>query len=128
MESDSRFFQELGVPGITTTEDLIWPTNDLVNAAGWLMGSGDKTPEFSSSGWQGYQNPSSWESSDSLTETMRSLTHSPEIVLETTRKITLDVGGLIDYVISRAICLGRAPGFRKKDVEQALVTSIIEIA
>jgi hypothetical protein len=96
VESDSRFFQELGVPGITTTEDLIWPTNDLVNAAGWLMGSGDKTPEFSSSGWQGYQNPSSWESSDSLTETMRSLTHSPEIVLETTRKITLDVGGLID--------------------------------
>jgi hypothetical protein len=96
LEIEGRFFQEIGVSGASGGGDIGWSNNDLMNAAGWLMGSGDKTPEFSSSGWTGYQHPSSWEASDSLSETMRSLSHTPEALAESVRKITLDVSGLID--------------------------------
>lgn len=30
-------------------------------------------------------------------------------------------------VIQRAICLGRTPGYRKRDVEQAFISSIVEV-
>ncbi|KAF2853603.1 hypothetical protein T440DRAFT_312119 [Plenodomus tracheiphilus IPT5] len=39
--------------------------------------------------------------------------------------ITVDVSRLIDEIIKRGVCLGRSPGFRRKDVDVAVRTAAI---
>jgi hypothetical protein len=92
----TRLFQELGMADTTTfgTQDELMWSADLNNATGWLMGSGDRTPEFTSSGWAKIGNPSPWEPSDAVIETFRSHSHTPE--LETMRKVTVDVTSLVN--------------------------------
>jgi hypothetical protein len=53
----ARLFPELG-----GWEASAWDNT----ATGWLMGSGDKTPDFITSGWQGVDNPASWDFADSV--------------------------------------------------------------
>jgi len=120
-----RLFQELGMGTVPAMEDIHWSED---NATAWLMGGGYKTPEFLSSGWNGFQEPSSWDVSDSLNNSLRSLSHSPDELANSIRKVTIDLGSLVDSLVSRAVCLGRGPGFRRKDMEQALVGSVIEVA
>jgi hypothetical protein len=124
-------------------------------AAGWLMGSGDKTPDFLSSGWSNVDNPAPWDYSDTVGVGASGdfdnygATHlaSVEASKSTAKKtVTIDVsklidgksqsGGIIDEVpwltptselIKTGICLGRAPGFRKRDLDRALNLSIIQV-
>jgi len=42
-----------------------------------------------------------------------------------TRTVTVDVSKMINELIQRGICLGRAPGFRKRDVDMAVARSIV---
>jgi hypothetical protein len=114
-----------------------WETGSnsaLDNAAtGWLMGSGDKTPDFLSSGWLGVEAPSAWDFSDSVGDSMddfsaSNLANPPSTAVEPVKKsITIDVSKLIDELIKTGICLGRAPGFRKRDVDRALNSAIIQV-
>jgi hypothetical protein len=95
---ETRLFQELGMADTTTIgpqDELMWSA-DLNNATGWLMGSGDRTPEFTSSGWAKIGNPSPWEPSDAVVETFRSHSHTPERTVETMRKVTVDVTSLVN--------------------------------
>jgi hypothetical protein len=91
---DPQLFQELGMPADAVGDDM-------ATATGWLMGSGSRTPEFVTqqndflaSGW----NQFFWNSSDTQTDTVDSSSQSlsPENAFDTLRKITVDVGGLID--------------------------------
>ncbi|KAF2236059.1 hypothetical protein EV356DRAFT_498889 [Viridothelium virens] len=41
------------------------------------------------------------------------------------RNVTIDVTRLIEELLKGGVCLGRAPGFRKKDVDRALETAMI---
>ncbi|KAF2100601.1 hypothetical protein NA57DRAFT_74203 [Rhizodiscina lignyota] len=43
------------------------------------------------------------------------------------RSVTVDVGKMIDELIRGAVCLGRTPGFRRTDVDQALHNSLIAV-
>jgi len=112
------------------------------------MGSGDKTPDFITSGWQGVDNPATWDFSDSVglyNDYGSSHLADPAAVVDTTsstntsasaqtqkqkpakKSVTIDVSKLIDELIKTGICLGRAPGFRKKDVDRALSSAIIQV-
>jgi len=124
-DATARLFPELGLGDSISSG---W-NNDLNNATGWLMGSGDRTPEFLSSGWSGISQPSGWDPVDALSALDAPQPQSPTVSNASlpSRRVTLDVGSFIDEVIKSGICLGRAPGFRKKDVEKSLISSIIEI-
>jgi hypothetical protein len=100
------------------------------------MGSGDKTPDFLASGWNDVQ----WTAADQIVmESVSPQQLQPQAVvavepqaqapqlLPKTKRITLDVGKLIDEVIRRAVCLGRAPGFRKEDVIHSVTASVIQV-
>jgi hypothetical protein len=72
-------------------------------ATGWLMGSGDKTPDFLSSGWSNVDNPAAWDYSDSVSVEgvfdNHGATHLASVVVTkpTTKKhVTIDVSKLID--------------------------------
>lgn len=41
--------------------------------------------------------------------------------------VTVEVSKLIDELIRRAVCIGRSPGFRRKDVDDALRASVISV-
>ncbi|KAF2450523.1 hypothetical protein P171DRAFT_141247 [Karstenula rhodostoma CBS 690.94] len=41
------------------------------------------------------------------------------------KKVLIDVSKLVDEIVKHGVCLGRAPGFRKKDVEMAFQASLI---
>ncbi|KAK5008696.1 hypothetical protein LTR16_012160 [Cryomyces antarcticus] len=41
------------------------------------------------------------------------------------RIVTIDVAKMIEELLKRAVCLGRTPGFRRKDVDQALKNAMI---
>jgi hypothetical protein len=126
-----RLFPELGGP-----DELNWSNADASAATGWLMGSGDKTPDFLASGWNDVQ----WTAADQIVmESVSPQQLQPQAVvavepqaqapqlLPKTKRITLDVGKLIDEVIRRAVCLGRAPGFRKEDVIHSVTASVIQV-
>lgn len=132
-----RLFPELGAASPNT----LW--NNA--AADWLMGSGNKTPDFLESGWSGYNKFSGWDMLDSV-GMVDSFAPSNVVTAEQTvqKQVTVDVSRFIDgespapkvgcahtdsdtELIKTAICLGRAPGFRKKDVDRALSASIIQV-
>jgi hypothetical protein len=91
-----RLFPELS--GWETGSNSAWDST----ATGWLMGSGDKTPDFLSSGWLGVEAPSTWDFSDSVGTSMddfaaTNLAEPPATVVEPVKKnITIDVSKLID--------------------------------
>ncbi|KAE9988823.1 hypothetical protein EG328_007427 [Venturia inaequalis] len=101
-------------------------------AAGWLMGSGDKTPDFLSSGWLSVDNPAAWDFSDTVGPSFDDY-GAPQLASvvgpkpKTKKNVTIDVSKLIDEIIKTGICLGRAPGFRKRDLDRALNSSIIQV-
>jgi len=119
--SSTGLFPELG-----DTADVSW-MNDSNAATGWLMGSGDRTPDFLSSGWASVTQPSSWDFADALPMEVPSLPRPGVVAAKTQRRIKIDVDLMIGELIKRGICLGRAPGFRRKDVDLALRNSIIQI-
>ncbi|TKA73691.1 hypothetical protein B0A49_04330 [Cryomyces minteri] len=41
------------------------------------------------------------------------------------RTVTIDVAKMIEELLKRVVCLGRAPGFRRKDVDEALKNAMI---
>lgn len=43
-----------------------------------------------------------------------------------TQPVTVDVSKLLDRIVEGSACLGRAPGFRRKDIDNALVMAIQE--
>ena len=49
-----------------------------------------------------------------------------DIVYRSQHPLTLDVGKLLDRMVDGSACLGRAPGFRRKDVDNALVMALQE--
>lgn len=69
-------------------------------AAGWLMGSGDKTPDFLNSGWSSVDNPAAWDYSDSIgTNFDEYASHlvAATVPKQVTKKtVTIDVSKLID--------------------------------
>lgn len=113
----TRLFPELGLNGSERG-------GEAYSAAAWLMGASVQTPDFLSpaEGWNGVQ-PGAWPAHP-LTPPA-SVSPKPS---HPTRVITFDIGSLIDYIIARGICLGRNPGFKRRDVERAVITSVIEVA
>ncbi|TLD38827.1 GPI inositol-deacylase [Venturia nashicola] len=121
---DSDSWNEIGV----WDSNASWDTA----ATGWLMGSGDKTPDFLNSGWSSVKNPASWDFSDTVGPHSDdyNASHLANAVApepKTKKNVTIDVSKLIDEIIKTGICLGRAPGFRKRDLDRALNSSIIQI-
>lgn len=92
-DATERLFQELGMGSVPGMEDLNWSED---SATSWLMGNGYKTPEFLSSGWNGFNEPSAWDASDSLDNSLRSHSHSPDHLANALRKVTIDLGALVD--------------------------------
>ncbi|QDS70645.1 hypothetical protein FKW77_000891 [Venturia effusa] len=125
LAQESRDWSEIGV----WDNSANWDTA----VAGWLMGSGDKTPDFLSSGWSSVDNPAAWDFSDTVGANFdvhgAPRLASPAVVPKTRAKknVTVDVSKLIDEIIKTGICLGRAPGFRKRDLDRALNSSIIQV-
>ncbi|KAF2668134.1 hypothetical protein BT63DRAFT_414168 [Microthyrium microscopicum] len=123
-DATARLFPELGLGDSISSAWM----NDANIAASWLMGGGSRTPEFPASGWSSAQPPSLWDPLDALgslelpPSDSTSRSKSPSM-----RRVTIDVSSFVDEIIKSGICLGRAPGFRKKDVEHSLVASIIEV-
>jgi hypothetical protein len=143
-----RLFPELGA----SSPNTLWNSA----ATDWLMGSGDKTPDFLSSGWMNVNPPSGWDMSDAVggggfdDYDASNLAQMPAAAVEEKKQVTVDVSKLIDgksypfwtfgafvqawkltrslaELIKTGICLGRAPGFRKKDVDRALSSAIIQV-
>jgi len=112
----TRLFPELGLNG---SEGV----GEAYAAADWLMGASVPTPDFLSpaEAWNGVQ-PGAWPQSNSLTPPASRTSKS-----NPTRTITLDVGHMVDYMINRGICLGRSPGFKRRDVERAITSSVIDV-
>ncbi|OCK76726.1 hypothetical protein K432DRAFT_385208 [Lepidopterella palustris CBS 459.81] len=50
----------------------------------------------------------------------------PEARRREKRAVVVDVAKLIEEIVKRAVCLGRAPGFRRKDVDMAFKASLIQ--
>lgn len=44
----------------------------------------------------------------------------------TTRPVTVDVSKMLERIVDGSACLGRAPGFRRKDIDNALVMALQE--
>lgn len=79
-------------------------------AAGWLMRTGDKTPDFLSSGWSSVDNPAAWDFSDTIGATFDDYgaSHLADAVAprpKTMRNVTIDVSKLIDGEFAMAILL-----------------------
>lgn len=49
-----------------------------------------------------------------------------EILQRTTRPVTVDVSKMLERMVDGSACLGRAPGFRRKDIDNALVMALQE--
>lgn len=59
----------------------------------------------------------------------RSPGHTPslqEVLQRTTQPVTVDVSKFLERIVDGSACLGRAPGFRRKDVDNALVMALQE--
>jgi hypothetical protein len=55
--------------------------------------------------------------------------HTPsfqEVLQRTPRPVTVDVSKLLERIVDGSACLGRAPGFRRKDIDNALVMALQE--
>lgn len=97
-----RLFPELG--GWETGSNSAWDNT----ATGWLMGSGDKTPDFLSSGWLGVEAPASWDFNDTVGDqsfddfTATNLAQPPTApTVEPVKKsVTVDVSKLIDGTLT----------------------------
>jgi hypothetical protein len=138
----SRLFPELDALNQNTSMDS--------SAMGWLLGSGDKTPDFLSSGWADDNHMfAAWSvntnGADPFGEWSAEGTETTGAGVPKKRTVTIDVNKFINGeslnalsgvgvganesldLIKTAVCLGRAPGFRKKDVESAFSASIIQV-
>ncbi|KAL1963251.1 hypothetical protein VTN77DRAFT_8576 [Rasamsonia byssochlamydoides] len=64
--------------------------------------------------------------SQQILSTTTSSSHGPphQAQISGGSPLTLDVGRFIDRLVSRGVCLGRAPGFRRRDVEDSLQFAI----
>jgi hypothetical protein len=139
-----RLFPELG----SASPNTLWNTA----AADWLMGSGNKTPDFLESGWSSYNKFSGWDMLDAVGMVdgfaPSNLISAPQASVPQQeapkQQVTVEVSKFIDgesprslcsdvidansgaELIKSGICLGRAPGFRKKDVDRALQAAIIQ--
>jgi hypothetical protein len=135
-----RLFPELGA----NSPNTLWNTA----AADWLMGSGNKTPDFLESGWSSYKGFSGWDMVDAVGMVdgfaPSNLMTTSQAAASAKKQVTVDVSRFIDgefcdmscsarpqadmpiELIKTGICLGRAPGFRKKDVDRALQAAIIQ--
>ena len=90
-----RLFPELGAASPNT----LWNTE----AADWLMGSGNKTPDFLESGWSSYNKFSGWDSMDAvgisdsfgLSNGVQSQ-QPPVVQQEAQKQVTVDVSRFID--------------------------------
>jgi hypothetical protein len=49
-----------------------------------------------------------------------------EILQRTNQPVTVDVSKLLERIVDGSACLGRAPGFRRKDIDNALVMALQE--
>jgi hypothetical protein len=49
-----------------------------------------------------------------------------EVLQRTTRPVTLDVSKMLERIVDGSACLGRAPGFRRTDIDDALVAALQE--
>jgi hypothetical protein len=85
----ARLFPEIGSMG-----DTNW-MNDSNAATGWLMGGGDRTPDFLSSGWASVTQPSSWNFADALPMEALSLPSPGVITAKPQRRIKIDVDLMI---------------------------------
>jgi hypothetical protein len=85
----------------------VWDSGASWNttAAGWLMGSGDKTPDFPTSDWTGVANSASWgysntvgvgPSSDYNNYGATHLAREPTLKVVAKKTVTIDVSKLID--------------------------------
>lgn len=81
----TRTFPEFG-----DTDDTSWMT-DSNAATGWLMGSGDRTPDFLSSGWASVTQASSWDFSDALPQEAPSLPTAGVPAAKLQRRVKIDV-------------------------------------
>jgi hypothetical protein len=55
--------------------------------------------------------------------------HTPsfqEMLQRTPRPVTVDVSKLLERIVDGSACLGRAPGFRRKDIDNALIMALQE--
>jgi len=55
--------------------------------------------------------------------------HTPsfqEVLQRTSQPVTVDVSKLLERIVDGSACLGRAPGFRRKDIDNALVMALQE--
>jgi hypothetical protein len=55
--------------------------------------------------------------------------HTPsfqEMLQRTPQPVTVDVSKLLERIVDGSACLGRAPGFRRKDIDNALVMALQE--
>lgn len=143
----SRLFPELDALNANANASLD------AGAMGWLMGSGDKTPDFLSSGWaddnhmfaawnanvSGADPFGEWSTEEQTTTTAsapkkRTVTIDVNKFINGECRLTLrgvwsvgiEANACID-LIKTAVCLGRAPGFRRMDVEKAFASSIIQV-
>jgi hypothetical protein len=93
-----RLFPELG--GWETGSNSAWDNA----ATGWLMGSGDKTPDFLNSGWLGVEAPSAWDFTDSVGTSLDNFSatnlanpmNTLEPVKAVKKNVTVDVSKLVD--------------------------------
>ncbi|KAK2780674.1 hypothetical protein FQN52_007131 [Onygenales sp. PD_12] len=86
------------------------PTEDIM---------GDSSPQLpGSTGEHGLENPASISNIDP---------HKlpPDKQMPKTASSSLDVERFINQLVMRGVCLGRAPGFRRHDVDAALVSSVL---
>jgi hypothetical protein len=85
-----RLFPELGA----SSPDTLWNST----AESWLMGSGDKTPDFLSSGWMNTSQPSGWDITDAVGFEDYSISNlvSRPAAVEEKKHVTVDVSKLID--------------------------------
>jgi hypothetical protein len=93
---NGQMFPELG--GL---QDSSW-MNDSNAAMDWLMGAGDRTPDFLNSGWVGVQEPSSWDFADAIPATEPTIP-MPATQTGNKRTVTLDVWKMIDGKFHRSL-------------------------
>lgn len=89
--SDMVAFPELGAESPNTLWNLA--AND------WLMGSGDKTPDFLSSGWTNAMPPAEWDMADAMgydASNLMQVAATAPVLVEEKKQVTLDVSKFID--------------------------------
>ncbi|KAL9089269.1 MAG: hypothetical protein Q9165_005837 [Trypethelium subeluteriae] len=70
-------------------------------------------------------NPSSEDNEMDASANSNGVERRAGTVMRGMRNVTIDVTRLIEELLKGGVCLGRAPGFRKKDVDRALETAMI---